>query len=385
VPEKEEVGFMKLTCERDKLLGAFQTAATVVPSRSPKPILQCVKLEIKGSVVTLMATDLEVGVRIEVEGVSADGDGAIILPVQIFGNILREGNDEKLKITVKSKGITIQGDHSKYELPYQDPEEYPEVADFQDDAYLQLPALLFKELVRRTLFATDNESSRYALGGVLLEAEVKKPGEGVLVAVGTDGRRLAKMSGPMEVVGDVELSGGPMIVPAKSMQLIDRAMVDLEGVVQIAPHANDILVRAGSATIYSRLVEGRFPKWREAIPSRSDALQVDVTVGPMYSALRQAAIVASDESRGIEFSFGGGSLVLKGTTSEAGQSRIEFPIPYDGEEITVSMNHRYVGDFLKVLDPESTFTVEIQNSESPALFTTSDGYAYVVMPLATNR
>ena len=376
---------MKLTCERDKLLGAFQTAATVVPSRSPKPILQCVKLEINGSVATLMATDLEVGVRIEVEGVTADGDGAIILPVQIFGNILREGNDEKLKITVKSKGITIQGDHSKYELPYQDPEEYPEVADFQDDAYLQLPALLFKELVRRTLFATDNESSRYALGGVLLEAEVKKSGEGTLAAVGTDGRRLAKMSGPIEGIGDVELSSGPIIVPAKSMQLIDRAMLDLEGVVQIAPHANDVLVRTGTATIYSRLVEGRFPKWREAIPSRSDALQVDVTVGPMYSALRQAAIVASDESRGIEFSFGGGSLVLKGTTSEAGQSRIEFPIPYDGEEITVSMNHRYVGDFLKVLDPESTFTVEIQNSESPALFTTSDGYAYVVMPLATNR
>ena len=105
----------------------------------------------------------------------------------------------------------------------------------------------------------------------------------------------------------------------------------------------------------------------------------------MYSALRQAAIVASDESRGIEFSFGGGSLVLKGITAETGQSRIEFPISYDGEEITVSMNHRYVGDFLRVLDQESTFTVEVQNSESPALFTTSDGYAYVVMPLATNR
>ena len=76
---------MKLTCERDKLLGAFQTAATVAPSRSPKPILQCVKLEVKGDVATLMATDMEVGVRIEVEGVTADGDGAIILPVHFFG------------------------------------------------------------------------------------------------------------------------------------------------------------------------------------------------------------------------------------------------------------------------------------------------------------
>ncbi|MEE2684786.1 MAG: DNA polymerase III subunit beta [Planctomycetota bacterium] len=376
---------MKLTCERDKLLGAFQVAATVAPSRSPKPILQCVKLEVKDSVATLMATDLEVGVRIAVEGVQADGDGAVILPVQVFGNILREGCDEKLKITVKSKGIGVQGDHSKYDLPYQDPEEYPEVADFGDGAHLKLPALLFKELIRRTLFATDNESSRYALGGVLLEVEHVSGSEGVLVAVGTDGRRLAKMAGPIEIVGDIQLSDAPIIVPAKSMQLVDRAMLDLEGEVLLSPHTNDVLIRTGASTIYSRLVEGRFPKWREALPSRSDVPQVEVTVGPMYSALRQAAIVASDESRGIEFSFGGGSLVLKGITAETGQSRIEFPIPYDGEEITVSMNHRYVGDFLRVLDQESTFTVEVQNSESPALFTTSDGYAYVVMPLATNR
>lgn len=376
---------MKLTCERDKLLGAFQVAATVAPSRSPKPILQCVKLEVKDSVATLMATDLEVGVRIVVEGVQADGDGAVILPVQVFGNILREGCDEKLKITVKSKGIGVQGDHSKYDLPYQDPEEYPEVADFGDEAHLKLPALLFKELIRRTLFATDNESSRYALGGILLEVEQVSGSDGVLVAVGTDGRRLAKMAGPIEIVGDIQLNDAPIIVPAKSMQLVDRAMLDLEGEVLIAPHTNDVLVRTGVSTIYSRLVEGRFPKWREALPSRSDVPQVEVTVGPMYSALRQAAIVASDESRGIEFSFGGGSLVLKGITAETGQSRIEFPIPYDGEEITVSMNHRYVGDFLRVLDQESTFTVEVQNSESPALFTTSDGYAYVVMPLATNR
>ena len=376
---------MKLTCERDKLLDAFQVAATVAPSRSPKPILQCVKLEVKGSVATLMATDLEVGVRIEVEGVLADGDGALILPVQVFGNILREGNDEKLKIIVKSKGIGIQGDHSKYDLPYQDPDEFPEVVDFDDEAYLKLPALLFKELIHRTLFATDNESSRYALGGVLLEVEQVSGGEGVLVAVGTDGRRLAKMAGPVEVVGDIGTGESAIIVPAKSMRLIDRAMLDPEGYVQIAPHANDVLVRAGSTTIYSRLVEGRFPKWREALPSRPGISQIDVTVGPMYSALKQAAIVASDESRGIEFSFGGGSLVLKGTTAETGESRIEFPIPYDGEEITVSMNHRYVGDFLRVLDQESTFTMEVQNSESPALFTTSDGYAYVVMPMATNR
>ena len=94
----------------------------------------------------------------------------------------------------------------------------------------------------------------------------------------------------------------------------------------------------------------------------------------MYSAVRQAAIVSSEESRGIDFCFGNGSLVLAGSTAEVGETRIELPIAYDGEEITVAMDHRFVSDFLKVLDPEKSITVEIENSESPTLFTTDDGY-----------
>ena len=145
------------------------------------------------------------------------------------------------------------------------------------------------------------------------------------------------------------------------------------------------MVRSPRATIYARLVEGRFPKWREVFPSRTDAVQIEVTVGPFYSALRQAAIVASEESRGIDFTFGNGTLVLAGSTAEVGQSRVELPIAYDGEAITVTMDHRFVADFLKVLDSEKLVTIDIQDGESAALFTTDDGYGYVVMPLAREQ
>jgi DNA polymerase-3 subunit beta len=137
--------------------------------------------------------------------------------------------------------------------------------------------------------------------------------------------------------------------------------------------------------IYSRLVEGRFPKWRDVFPTRQKTVRIDITVGPMYSALRQAAIVADEESRGIDFTFGEGKLVLSGSTAEVGQSRVELPIPYEGEAITVTLDHRFVGDFLRVLDAEKTFTVEIENEESAAVFSTDDGYGYVVMPLSRER
>lgn len=117
----------------------------------------------------------------------------------------------------------------------------------------------------------------------------------------------------------------------------------------------------------------------------SGAVQIELTVGPLYSAVRQAAIVTSEESRGVDFTFEKGSLVLSGRTAEVGQSRIEVPVAYDGDKLGITLDPRYLIDFLKVLDPEKTFTLDLKDSESAAVCTTDDGYGYVIMPLAHDR
>jgi DNA polymerase-3 subunit beta len=371
---------MKFVCERDKLLSAFQTAATVAPSRSPKPILQNVKLIVTQQQATLLATDMETGIRIDVPGIEVEAAGNAVLPVGRFGSILRESMDAKLLVEADSQGTTVRGDRSEFKLPGQNPDEFPEVASFVEDNYHEISARLLKELIHRTLFATDTESSRYALGGVLLEFESDK-----ITAVGTDGRRLAKMEGPCKTVGHCSYDDTTTIVPARSMQLIERAFTDLDAEIRIAVHANDILLKSPRVMIYSRLVEGRFPKWRDVFPKRREAVQIELAVGPVYAALRQASIVANDESRGIDFAFAEGSLVLSGSTAEVGQSRVEIPVGYAGPALTVSLDHRFVADFLKVLDPEKTFTFDMENTESAAVMTTDDGYGYVVMPLARDR
>lgn len=371
---------MKFACERDKLLAAFQTAATVAPSRSPKPILQNVKLVANPEETTLLATDMEVAIRLEVPGIQVEASGTAVLPVARFGSILRESTDAKLMVEADEQGTVVRGERSEFRLPGENPDEFPEVASFTDESYHEVSARLLKELIRRTLFATDTESSRYALGGILLEFEPES-----VTAVGTDGRRLAKMCGPCQTIGNCEGDDLSTIVPAKSMQLIERAFTDLDADVRIAAHANDILLKSPRATIYSRLVEGRFPKWRDVFPVRQEANRIELAVGPLFAALRQAAIVASDESRGIDFAFGDGTLVLSGATAEVGQARVEFPIVYEGPQVVLSLDHRFVADFLKVLDPEKLITFEIEDTDSAALLSTDDGYGYVVMPLARDR
>lgn len=371
---------MKVTCERDKFLTAFQTASAVAPARSTKPILQNVKLEIRDQQATLVATDLEVGIRIDVSGVQVAAAGSAVLPTGRFGSILRESTDSSLLIETDGQGTIVRGERLEFRLPSENPEEYPDVMGFEETAYHELPARLFREMIRRTVFATDVESTRYALGGVLVEMSDDK-----LTAVGTDGRRLAMMQGPAQSVGGHRPSDGSTIIPTKAMHLVERALSDSDAEIRLATRGNFVLVKSERITIYSRLVEGRFPKWRDVFPRRDDATRVQLSVGPFHAAVRQAAIVTSEESRGIDFTFSEGQLLLAARSAQAGQSRVELPIAYQGPSISITLDPRYLIDFLKVLDPEKNFTMELKDAESAGVCTTDDGYGYVIMPLARER
>ena len=370
---------MKITIKREPFAHVFSIAAMVAPARSPKTILQNVKLEASEDSVRLTATDMEVGVRISVSDVEVHSPGSAVIPVSRLNAILRESADEELEITADTAKILVTGKQSRFELQAQNPDEFPDVVDFTDTDFYEVPAAALRQLIKRTLFATDAESSRYALSGVLLEVE-----EQVMTAVGTDGRRLAKMEAPVKLHGSPAVSQ-TTIVPSRAMQLIERTIPAGDESVQFVPRENELLLRHDNGVFYTRLVEGRFPKWRDVLPKRSESSKIDLPVGPMYSALRQAAIVASEESRGVDFTFRDGSLVLSNNTAEVGQSRIELPVAYDDEEITITLDHRYVADFLKVLQPDKSFTFDVENGEQAAYCQTDDKYGYVIMPLSRDR
>lgn len=371
---------MKIKINRESFFKVFQIAAAVAPARSPKTILQNVRMDCTNDTCVLTATDTEVGVRLGVSGPEISTPGSCVIPVARMSSILRESTDDTLEIDASPEKTLITGTNSRFELQAQNPDEFPTVASFDETDYFEVSGKVFRELIKRTLFATDSESSRYALGGVLLEFD-----ESTVTAVGTDGRRLAKMEGVLKQVGSPK-PGPTTIVPSRAMQLMERILPDGdEDVVQLSARANDLLVKDKNGEFYTRLVEGRFPKWRDVLPKREESNRIDIPVGPMYRAIRQAAIVASEESRGIDFTFKDGSLVLSNSTAEIGQSRIEMPVPFESDELTITLDHRYVSDFLKVLQPEEMFTLDVENGEAAAYCQTGDNYGYVIMPLSKDR
>lgn len=371
---------MKATCDRERLLSSFQAAAAVAPSRSPHPILKNVKIEVGQQEAVLLATDLEVGIRIDVEGLEVDAPGSALLPIDRVSAILRESSDDTVELETDTQGIWLRTANSQFNLPSENPDEFPTVGTFTEQKYHEVPARFLREVIRRTAFATDVESTRYALGGVLLELDGQH-----LIAVGTDGRRLAKMEGVASSVGGHATGENTTIVPTRAMHAIERLLHDGDAEVQIAARGNDILVRTRRFTVLSRLVEGRFPRWRDVLPDLRDSQTIELVVGPLHAAIRQAAITASTESRGVDFAFGEGRVVLTGRSAERGQSRVVLPAPYDGPAIAIMLDPRFFIDFLRVLEPEGTFRLHLHDGESPAVCQTEDGYSYVIMPLARDQ
>jgi DNA polymerase-3 subunit beta len=366
---------MKLVCEREKLAGAFALTAAVVSTRSPKPILQNVKMEVAEDHMILMATDLETGIRMEVPLGEVSEPGEAILPTRRVRMILQESHDEKIEIESSQGRTILRGQHSQFQLPTQSSEEFPVVYPFDATEYFEMPARIFRELIRRTAFATDAEDNRYALSGVMFEME----GD-TLFAVGTDGRRLACQQASIQSTGS-SLEAASAILPTKALNLLERSLADPEGNVLIDIQENRCILQSRKTTFVTRLVEGRFPRWRDVLPDTTQMKSVEFVVGSLLASVRQAAIVTSEERRGVLFRFGEGNLELMAHGAEDGESRVEMPIAFEGESAEVKMDPRYVIDFLKNLDQESSISVFFKDAFTPVLCQTNENYSYVIMPL----
>ena len=297
---------MRVLCDREALLTAFGMVSGVIPLRSPKPILQNVKLIADvddGSV--LIGTDLEVGIRHRVLGVKVEKPGSVILPNEQIGSILRTGTDPALTIETDTDRLIVQGMHSEFVLPLEDANLFPEVPDFVTPSYHVIRASDLKKLIRRTIFATDVESTRYALGGVLVELTAES-----IAMVGTDGRRLARMSAPAEAEDNPPTQGGSPVIPVKALKLIERNLADDDLPVHVTLQAGTaVLMRSERAVIYSRLVEGRFPRYQDVFPTNTE-VKIPLEVGSLRMAVEQASIVTSEESRGVDFQFSSSMLRL---------------------------------------------------------------------------
>src|SRR5690242_11501391 len=162
---------MKAICPREGLLAACQLANAAMPANDVKPILRNIKAIAEGGRCTLMATDMEVGIRLDVPGLTIQEPGAAILPGAKLLAILRETRDNELKIETDPSACRVKGPSQEFRMPSEDPTLFPDVPAFADDKFHEITSGSLREMIRRTVFAAADLAARYAMNGVLWELE----------------------------------------------------------------------------------------------------------------------------------------------------------------------------------------------------------------------
>ena len=371
-PSTKKLG-MKVNFNRSALAEALGLLTSVVPSRTPKPILRCVQITAEEKQVRMCATDLEVGINYLISEVQVDKPGEVIVPADRLAAIVRESVDEVLVLESSDSACEIKGADSHYTIYGHEPGQYPIVPDFEGAGEIKVPLNNLQAGIEQSLFATARESSRYAINGVLWEFKDKK-----LMLVATDGRRLARSR--------VNLAAAPkekppenLIVPAKAMGLLDKLGAGEKDTVAVKLVDNKILMSCAHVVVSSNLVEGNFPKYEDIIPTDYDkklTLPTEVTL----SAVRRASLLTSEESRGIKLSVQKEKLIFSGRAPETGDAQVEMPISYKGEPIEIGFNPQFLMDVLRVItSPE--FELELGQSDRPGLIKSGTTFLYVLMPI----
>jgi DNA polymerase-3 subunit beta len=362
---------MNVLCNRPALQEALALVGPVVATRTPKPILQCVRLTAGQDALTLEGTDLEVAIRFTLPQVEVKEPGAALVPADRLLAIVRDSPDETLTLETCDSTCLISGADSRFEIFGQDPKEFPPIARFEGEPDFTVKTAVLRELIEKTRYAAARENTRYAMNGVLWERHGKK-----LYLVSTDGRRLAQAIGPVEK-GAGEAPG--VIVPLKAVTIMERLLSDPDEVVQVKAETSQLLLATARAMLATALVEGHFPKYEEVIPRDLDK-RVTLSPQEMLSAVRRAALLTNEESKGIRLSLSGDGLRLTGRSPEQGQAEVSMQVAYEGEPIEIGFNPHFLVDALKVVTAAEV-TFEMKDPVKPGVLKAGNSFLYVVMPV----
>jgi len=365
---------MKVKCNRIALHEAVQLASSIVPNRTPKPVLQCAKIHASAaeSKITVVATDSEMTLTFAVSQVQIDTEGDVVVPAARIAGILHESSDETVDVETQDDFLEVVGHDSRFHIVSMDPADFPVTESANENAAFTIKAGLLKHLIHISSFAAARENTRYAINGVLWEQEGNK-----LRMVATDGRRLAQADGPVKPAEKDAQSSG--IVPIKAMSVLERVIRDADEDVNIAFTPNQIVAWTEQAELVSNLVQGRFPKYSDVIPKGADK-KIQIPSDALRGAVRKAALLSNEQSRGVQFAITPEKLCITSSTPEAGDAEINLAVSYQGEPIKIGFNPEYLLDMLRVIEAPEV-VCELSDASKPGLIRAGKDFLYVVMPV----
>ena len=368
-----------VTVDRKALVGAMAALKHAIPKRTTIPVCACIKLRAAGNELSLAATDLEVFGKVTLRRLAGEGDFIRVLPAAILSPLVKDGETTTVLIEAE-EGFSAKVDGSL--VVGFDPVDYPAVPEDCPVQIFSITAGEFAEAVKETAFAKSTEVVRYALQGILLDADPKKG----LSLVASDGKVLSwKKAGSVGIQKKARAILLDKTARAAQMVCETDPKANLEAFVKIEEkEVTQIQLRVGNVRLWARPIDGHFPDYRAVVPDYKGGW----TMGrkELLKALTALKPVQTPKTQAVRFTLGDGKAKLFARTQDIGERQVELAAKGAGQ-LEIVLNPGYVEDFLKAL-PERCSRVTLLGTakDKAALWRAVgvDGLNYVQMPLTVN-
>lgn len=275
--------------------------------------------------------------------------------------------------------IEIRCGKALFNLVGLSPEEFPFFPAAKDPEAIILSSADLARMIEKTAFAMSTDETKYNLNGIFFRSS-EENAEGYLNLVATDGHRLAKIASPIPSPAAAELQRG-VIFPRKGIFELKKLAEEGAEDIRLSFMENSAQITKGHTTLIMRLIDGQFPDYERVIPKANDQT-AEIPTEDFFHALRRMSTLASEKSKGVRIALKPDLLEISSSNPELGDGREELEVSYQGQEVAIGFNARYLLDILQTHD-EDKILFKIKDNLSPALLTGSAGknYLAVIMPM----
>lgn len=366
---------MIFTIDRNPLLEALQKVQSVVEKRNTIQILGNILCTVKGDELSLCATDLEVGIKVQLP-VRNPTEGKITLSAKNFLDIVKELPDAAITVSRKDNNwVEIICGKSRFNIVSLAAEEYPALPAFEEKSYFEAKRDALIDMVDRTQFAVSTDATRYHMNGVFFE----HLDSGLMRMTATDGHRLSFVDHEV-FLKMPELKRG-MIIPKKGLSEFRRLLAEAPNSIGIAFERGYIFAKFDHAYLFVRLIDGEYPPYQQVIPKQVDR-SVKLNRETFNSALKRVSLLAHEKSKAVKLSLQPGLLTISSSNPDLGEAREEIDVEYTGEALEIGFNSKYLLDCLAIARADQLEFL-LKDRLSPGILRESGQthHTYVIMPM----
>ncbi|MBW2617458.1 MAG: DNA polymerase III subunit beta [Deltaproteobacteria bacterium] len=368
---------MELKITREELLKGTGRAQAIAEKRSSMQILSNLLLKTTPTGIEILATDLEIGFTGSYQAQVAD-QGQVCLPARNFHRMIRDLGSEEVSLkTQENQRVLIEGGKTRHQLAGLPAEEYPALPPHEEVELIDIRVEDLAEMLDKTIYSMAAEEGRYNLAGVYLE---KVEDDQMLRLVSTDGHRLSVVDRPLDRLANLDLARGA-IMPRKGVMEMRRLLEEAEAA-RFGVKGSTAVLKVGEASLIMRLLETRYPDYRQVVPSDEGAVSFTVTRPLLLDALRRVSALITDKYRGVKLEVQPDSLVISHQNPDEGESRETMDVDYAGQPMTLAFNANYLNDALKAMRSEEvTFSLIDPTKPSKITGPADEKFMAVIMPL----